>query len=49
MITDRMMDLCAVTIVSFCWPQWVPARAFKMLRRGVMRETRLFMRGPKVN
>ena len=35
-------------MVSFCWPQLVLARAFKMLRRGVMRETRLFMCGPKV-
>jgi len=32
----------------FCWPQLVPAKAIKMLRRGVMRETRLFMGGPKL-
>ena len=47
-VEDYGSDLYAVTIVLFCWPQLVPARDIKMLRRGVMRETRLFMCGPKV-
>ena len=42
------MDLYVMTMVSFCWPQLVPARALRMLRRGVMRVMRLLMCGPKV-
>ena len=34
--------------VSFCWPQVVPARAFRMLRRGDARETIEAMWGEKV-
>ena len=32
----------------FCWPKLVPARAFKVLMRGLIGETRLLMCGPKV-
>ena len=39
-INDRMSDLYVMRMVSFCWPQVVPARALIMLRRGVMRDMR---------
>ena len=35
---ERMRDLNVMRRVSFCWPQVVPARARRMLRRGVARE-----------
>ena len=31
--SDRMRDLKVMMMVSFCWPQFVPARARRMLRR----------------
>ena len=37
---DLMSDLYVMRMVSFCWPQVVPARALMMLRRGVMRDMR---------
>ena len=43
-INDQMSDLYVMRMVSFCWPQVVPARAIMMLRRGVMREMRDDMR-----
>ena len=38
-IMDRMRDLYVMRRVSFCWPQVVPARARRILRRGAARET----------
>ena len=35
-----MIDLYVMMMVSFCWPQPVPARARRMLRRGVARDMR---------
>ena len=32
-IMERMRDLKVISRVSFCWPQSVPARARRMLRR----------------
>ena len=31
--SERMRDLKVMIMVSFCWPQFVPARARRMLRR----------------
>ena len=39
-IYDLMMNLYVMMSVSFYWPQEVPARAWMMLRRGVIREMR---------
>ena len=33
-----MRDLYVIRRVSFCWPQVVPARARRILRRGVARD-----------
>ena len=38
-IMERMRDLYVMRRVSFCWPQVVPARARRILRRGAARET----------
>ena len=38
--SDRTIDLYVMAIVSHCWPQLVPASAFRMFRRGVAREMR---------
>ena len=35
---ERMRDLYVIRRVSFCWPQVVPARARRILRRGVARD-----------
>ena len=35
---DLMRDLKVIMRVSFCWPQPVPARAFRRLIRGEARE-----------
>ena len=35
---ERMRDLYVIRRVSFCWPQEVPARARRILRRGVARD-----------
>ena len=35
---DPMRDLKVMMRVSFCWPQQVPARAFRRLMRGAARE-----------
>ena len=35
---DLMRDLKVMRRVSFCWPQPVPARAFRRFRRGEARE-----------
>ena len=38
-IRERMRDLYVMRRVSFCWPQVEPARARRMLRRGVAWDT----------
>ena len=45
---DRTMDLYVMAIVSDCWPHVVPARAFRMFKRGVARVTILEIWWPKV-
>ena len=35
---DLINDLKVMIRVSFCWPQLVPARAFRRFRRGEARE-----------
>jgi len=35
---DLMRDLYVIRRVSFCWPQLVPARAFRRLIRGAARD-----------
>ena len=45
---ERMRDLKVISRVSFCWPQKVPARARRMLRREEARETMESIWGEKV-
>ena len=35
---DLIRDLYVIIRVSFCWPQLVPARAFRRFIRGAARE-----------
>ena len=34
---DLINDLNVMSMVSFCWPQLVPAKAFRRFRRGEAR------------
>ena len=45
---ERTSALKVTIIVSLCWPQVVPASAFKMLRRGEARVISDLMWGAKV-